>query len=128
MRDSSSDPNISFFDRLDIVGKMENYFNEVNPEHFFQTLTLHGLGGVGKSAVALMFVENKLRTAEINALFWIYSEKLVSIRQSFTDIALGLRPSDARQGDHDENIALVLNWLQHTRKLILPPLGTTSLM
>jgi hypothetical protein len=108
-----------FFDRIDVVENMETYFNEAGPEQLFQSLTLHGLGGVGKSTVALRFAENKLRRGELDALFWVHSEKLVSIRQSFTDIALRLKLPDARQGDHDENVALVLNWLQYTRKLIV---------
>jgi len=106
-----------FFDRVDVVENMETHFKEAGPEQFFRSLTLHGLGGVGKSTIALKYAENKLQRGELDALFWIYSEKLVSIRQSFTDIALRLKLPNARQGDHDENIALVLNWLQHTRKL-----------
>lgn len=106
-----------FFDRIDVIEKMEAHFNETGSEQVFQSLILHGLGGVGKSTVALRFAENKLRKGELDALFWIYSEKLVSIRKSFTDIALRLKLSDARQGDHDKNIAVVLNWLQHTRKM-----------
>ncbi|OTA87935.1 hypothetical protein M434DRAFT_130703 [Hypoxylon sp. CO27-5] len=103
-----------FFDRTDVIQKMEAHFNEVDIETSFRSLAIHGLGGVGKSTVALKYAENKLQRGELDALFWVYSEKLVSIRQSFTDIAMRLKLPDARPGDHDENHALVLNWLQHT--------------
>ena len=98
-----------FFDRTDVVQKIEDHFNKVDPNQSFRSLAIHGLGGVGKSSVALRFAETKPRKGELGALFWVYSEKLVSIRQSFTDIALRLKLPDARPGDHDENHALVLN-------------------
>ncbi|KUJ22180.1 uncharacterized protein LY89DRAFT_778484 [Mollisia scopiformis] len=103
-----------YFDRVDLGQKIEEHFNEVGTEQSFRSLTIHGLGGVGKSIVALRYAENKLRKGELDALFWVQSEKLVSTKQSFTDIALRLRLPDARQGDHDQNLALVLNWLQQT--------------
>ncbi|KAI1408047.1 hypothetical protein F5Y13DRAFT_205132 [Hypoxylon sp. FL1857] len=103
-----------FFDRTDVIERMEAHFNEADIETSFRSLAIHGLGGVGKSTVALRYAENKLQRGELDALFWVYSEKLVSIRQSFTDIAMRLKLPDARPGDHDENHALVLNWLQHT--------------
>jgi NB-ARC domain len=107
-----------FFDRTDIILKMEEYFNKVDPDQSFRSLTIYGLGGIGKSSIALRFAETKLRKGELDALFWVHSEKLVSIRQSFTDIAMRLKLPDARPGDHEENHALVLNWLQQTRKLM----------
>jgi KaiC/GvpD/RAD55 family RecA-like ATPase len=106
-----------FFDRTDVIAKIDDYFNKVDPEISFRSLALYGLGGVGKSSVALRFAETKVRKGELDAMFWVYSEKLNTIRQSFTDIAMRLKLPDARPKDHDENHALVLNWLQHTRKL-----------
>ncbi|KAI1737183.1 hypothetical protein F4680DRAFT_460693 [Xylaria scruposa] len=104
-----------FFDRTNFIAKIEDHFNQANSTGAFQSLALYGLGGVGKSTIALRYAEAKLRRGELDALFWVYSEKLVSIRQSFTTIATRLKLPDARQGDHDENHALVLNWLQHTQ-------------
>lgn len=94
---------------------MDQYFSRIDTSTSFSSLAIHGLGGVGKSTIALRYAEQKLRQEDLDALFWVHSEKLVSIRQSFTDIAMRLRLADAKQGDHNENHALVLNWLQHTR-------------
>ena len=105
-----------FFDRDDVIGKIEHYFNQVDIDASFRSLALYGLGGVGKSSIALRFAEAKYRRGELDAMFWVYSEKLVTIRQSFTDIAMRLKLPDARPGDHDENHSLVLDWLQHTRE------------
>lgn len=112
-------PNIMisrFFGRTDVIQRIETHFSEVKTDQSLQSLAIYGLGGIGKSTVALTYAEKKLSMGELDALFWVTSEKPVAIKQSFTDIALRLKLPDARQGDHDENRALVLNWLQHTRK------------
>ncbi|KAG4440807.1 hypothetical protein IFR05_003735 [Cadophora sp. M221] len=69
-----------YFDRVDVGQKIEVHFNEVGTEQSFRSLAIHGLGGVGKSIVALAYAENKLPKGELDALFWVHSEKLVSIK------------------------------------------------
>ncbi|KAK1771978.1 hypothetical protein QBC33DRAFT_616154 [Phialemonium atrogriseum] len=98
------------------LANKKNYsLYQIDAGSSFRSLALHSLGRVGKSTVALRYAENKLQRDELDALFWVYTEKLVSIRQSFTDVALRLKLPDARPGDQDENCAVVLNWLQHTQ-------------
>lgn len=105
-----------FFDRTDVFQNIEKHFDKVDAEQSFRSLALYGLGGIGKSSVALRFAETKLRKGELDAMFWVHGEKLNTIKQSFTDIAMRLKLPDAQPKDHYENRALVLNWLQHTRK------------
>ena len=112
-----------FFDRDEIISEIEDFFNSPTADHSLRTLdhslrtlALFGLGGVGKSSVALRYAERKLQNSELDAMFWVPSEKLVTIQQTFTSIALRLKLPDARIADHSENHALVINWLQHTRK------------
>jgi KaiC/GvpD/RAD55 family RecA-like ATPase len=100
---------------------MNAFFSKAESERSFLSLALYGLGGVGKSSIAMKFAEDKLERRELDCIFWVHSEKPVSIRQSFTDIAMRLKLPDAQPKDHDENHALVLNWLQQTREL--PPVA-----
>ncbi len=116
---------LRFFDRTDVVEKMNAFFSKVDSERSFLSLAIYGLGGVGKSSVAMKYAEDKLDRRELDCMFWIHSEKPVSIRQSFTDIAMRLGLPDARPKDHDENHVLVLNWLQQTREL--PPVANIIL-
>lgn len=104
-----------FFDRADIIVKMEDFFSELDSEHSFRSLALHGLGGVGKSSVALRYAEKRMRDGELDAMFWVPSEKAVTIRQGFTEIAMRLKLPGVQPADDEENHALVLNWLQHTQ-------------
>lgn len=99
--------------------KIDHFFEEQQKEKSIQSLALWGLGGVGKSCVALRYAEAKVRDGELDAMFWIRSEKDVTIRQSFTDIAMKLKLADASPADHDENKNLVLNWLQYTSRFIV---------
>lgn len=108
-----------FFGRTDVIEKINQHFDQVDSRASFRSLALYGLGGVGKSAIALRFAEARFQRGELDAMFWVYSEKPVTIRQSFTDIAMQLRLRDARPKDHDENHSLVLSWLQQTRKYVI---------
>lgn len=93
---------------------MEAFFNDPDHDGSFRSIALYGLGEVGKSSVALEYAEKKIRNGELDAMFWVPSEKAVNIRQTFTYIALRLKLPDARPADHEENHAVVLDWLQHT--------------
>lgn len=96
---------------------MDRHFNNTGAQdssQSFRSLALYGIGGVGKSSVALRYAETKINNQELDVMFWIASEKEVTIRQSFTDIAVRLKLSGAWPQDHDQNRTLVLDWLQTT--------------
>lgn len=114
---------LRFFDRTDVGIQIDNYFGKEleDSSSSFQSLALYGLGGVGKSCVALKYAETRRRRNDIDAMFWVSSEKEVSMRQSFTNIALKLKLPNAEPKDHDENRTLVLDWLQTTSKLQYHP-------
>jgi hypothetical protein len=108
-----------FFNRTDVSLQMDTFFGygTLKPQSSFRSLALYGLGGAGKSSVAMKYAETRRRRGDIDAMFWISSEKEVSMRQSFTDIALRLKLPDAQPKDHDENRTLVLSWLRTTSRL-----------
>lgn len=99
---------------------MDRHFNNGSQDanQPFRSLALYGIGGVGKSSVALRYAETRIRRMELDAMFWIAGEKEVNIRQSFTDIAVRLKLPGAQLRDHDQNRTLVLDWLQNTSETI----------
>ena len=93
-----------FFDRDDIIEKIEKHFQGGDSASSLRSLALHGMGGVGKSHVAMKYIEMKKRAKDFDAIFWINAENPVSIQQSFTSIALSLKLPDIRPATHDEKI------------------------
>ena len=71
--------------------------------------TIWGLGGVGKSQIALAFANRSKSIFDI--LLWINAETEESLLQSFTDVAIGLRLEGASRGQGLSNHGLVQSWL-----------------
>ena len=67
-------PNIRtprFFDRVEPIQRIEEHFHTSSTgadEHPFRSLALHGLGGVGKTTIALKYAENKLHRCSVLGL------------------------------------------------------------
>lgn len=110
---------LRFFDRAEHIVQIDRYFNNgaQDAHQPFRSLALYGIGGVGKSSVALRYAETRIHRKELDAMFWVAGEKEVTIRQSFTDIAVRLKLPNSQPKDHDQNRTLVLNWLQNTSKI-----------
>ncbi|KAJ8131732.1 hypothetical protein O1611_g1895 [Lasiodiplodia mahajangana] len=82
------------------------------PSRLF-SVALYGIGGVGKTQLALAYAH--LRLKDLDAVFWISAEDPHSVQRSFSRVAVdALRLTKARAGAHEENMALVLNWLRNT--------------
>ncbi|KAK2766901.1 hypothetical protein FQN54_006215 [Arachnomyces sp. PD_36] len=103
-----------FFGREDVIEKLGKHFQEGDPAPSLRSLALYGMGGVGKSLVAMKYLEKKQLAKEFDAIFWINAENPVSIQQSFTDIALRLKLPDTGRDTHDQNRTIVKSWLQES--------------
>ncbi|KFY18119.1 hypothetical protein V492_00130 [Pseudogymnoascus sp. VKM F-4246] len=103
-----------FFDRDDVIEKVEKHFQDGESTSSLRSLALYGMGGVGKSHVAMKYLDKKLAIKNFEAIFWINAENPVSIQQSFTDIALKLKLPDTGPASHDENRMILKGWLQQT--------------
>lgn len=96
-----------------MIEKIEQHFAN-RTAGGLRSLALYGMGGVGKSHVALKYVEREQSNKGFDAIFWIQAETSVAIQQSFTEVALRLRLPDARSDSHGDNRRSVLAWLQKT--------------
>jgi NB-ARC domain len=104
------------FDRLDLFQQLDQVLQIEAKGAAFRSVALHGLNGVGKSTVAAGFVLEKFNKGVFDVVLWVQGEKLASLRQSFTDIAMRLKLPGAMPQAHDENLTLVNDWLQSTGK------------
>ncbi|KAH0564815.1 hypothetical protein GP486_001804 [Trichoglossum hirsutum] len=106
--------NPRFFGRVEELKKINDYLSPKGDQSL-RTYTIYGRRGVGKTEIALHFAHTN--QAGFDAIFWVRCESLVSIRQSFTDIAVSLDlPGADKDGHHEENLLAVHGWLKKTRK------------
>jgi len=108
--------NPAFYGRQIELGKIDQYLNwrkDGNPP--LRTYTIYGRRGVGKTEIALQYAYSN--PSEFEAIFWIRCETSVSLRQSFSDMAMALNlPGADRHGHHEENLMAVQKWLKLTRR------------
>ena len=94
-----SEPSPRFWGREDALKAIEDVLSpEVKP-HGLRTFALHGMGGVGKTQIALQYA-NRNRD-QYQVIMWIAADNVISIGQSFRDIAklLGFIQSDEELQD-----------------------------
>jgi predicted ATP-dependent serine protease len=82
-------------------------------EQVQRVIVIQGLGGVGKSEVALQFMHDHL--ADFPAIFWISAEGEGKIAQSYVDIARCLRLDNGDfQVNQKRGFEAVTQWLSST--------------
>ena len=104
--------NARFFDREPILERIHSIFHDESEHSRFRSMALYGLGGVGKSTVAMKYAQRF--SADLDAILWIRSETATSLEDSFSGAALRLQLPGATPQKHEENRILVLDWLQRT--------------
>jgi len=84
----------------------------------FRSIVLYGLGGVGKSQVALEYAYRRFNNYQ--AVFWLDAATDLSLLRSFTIIAIILQLGNVARSDMDRSQYLVLAWLKATGKIYHP--------
>ena len=101
------------FDRVDIYKRLDQLLAPTIG-NIFRSVALHGMGGVGKSTIASNYIESKYEEHTYDTILWAHEEKPISLKHSFTEIALRLRLPGAKAQNHDENLVLVQDWFRST--------------
>ena len=80
----------------------------------YKILALIGMGGVGKTQIALSYAYDRADSG-IKAIFWVNSETDLTVAESYTEIAMRLQlEGAAADGAHLKNRYLVTKWFQQT--------------
>jgi ATP/maltotriose-dependent transcriptional regulator MalT len=89
-----------------------------------RAVTLHGLGGIGKTQLAIAYA--KAHRDDYSAIFWLNIKDEVSVKQSYSWIArriLQEHPSVSQLGaitddsQPDKVVVAVKQWLEHAKNL-----------
>ena len=107
--------NEQFFGREDILQRMKEVLDPVEGDSRRKYLVLHGLGGVGKTKIALQYA-NRSRD-RFDAILWISADNSNNITKSFLEISrrLGLSLEDNDSQDAVAATSKVKAWLMETR-------------
>lgn len=113
-----SELNTRFWGREEVLKVIDAALDPSIRATCLKSLALHGMGGVGKTQIALQYA-NKSRD-RFNVVLWVAAESSISIGQSFLGIArdLGLIKSAEEIQDPAAAILRVKSWLATSRKLL----------
>ncbi|KAK1770188.1 hypothetical protein QBC33DRAFT_530334 [Phialemonium atrogriseum] len=103
--------NDFFFDRDGIIDKIDEAFYPTSGQPKVTSLLLHGIGGVGKSYVAMKYARHK---TDHHILFLI-AESKGSLAQSITDAAVMLDLPRAAIDKDEMNRIILFRWFQETK-------------
>jgi hypothetical protein len=89
--------NENFYGRKDELDRINQYLDYRNNTKL-RTYTIYGRRGVGKTDIALEYAYTN--PSDFEAIFWVHCETSLSLRQSFTDMAVALNlPGADRNGN-----------------------------
>ncbi len=107
--------NPNFTGREEVLNQLHNAME--TSEHSARTQAIHGLGGVGKTQLALEYAYR--HTADYKTVWWIRAEEPITRASDYAALAakLDLQEKD----DHDQNVivAAVKHWLSHNPDWLL---------
>ncbi len=96
--------------RDDDLTRLRNTLTEQTGTAITQASTVHGLGGIGKTTLALAYAHRNRHTYTI--VWWINADSPNRIEQSLAALAARLAPTPTRMLSQDERAEWALAWLQ----------------
>jgi hypothetical protein len=103
-----------FYGREEILTRIKNSLDPIGGDERCRAFALHGMGGVGKTKIALQYVNSS--RSKFDAIFWISADNSIKLTQSFLEISrrLGLSPENDDAQDAVAAMAKVKIWLTET--------------
>ncbi|EWG48841.1 hypothetical protein FVEG_16341 [Fusarium verticillioides 7600] len=100
-------PNDEFVGRQDIIGNLRQ---QLSPEKSHAVAAVFGLGGVGKTQIALAYVHELHAQSPDLSIFWVYASNEERMRQAYANIMQQLKiPSG---GENSDVLERVKQWLE----------------
>jgi len=100
-----------FWGREDALKALQEVLSPEKKSHRLRTLALYGMGGVGKTQIALQYA-NRYRES-YNTILWVTADNVINMGQSLREIAklLALSRTDHEMQDTQGCMLKVKNWL-----------------
>ncbi|KAI0531916.1 P-loop containing nucleoside triphosphate hydrolase protein [Xylaria digitata] len=91
--------NTKFSGRNDILAHAHSALNLESPSSTLKSMALFGMGGVGKTQIAVQYAYQNLRHFEV--VLWVAADNAIAIGQSFRAIANGLGLLETEEDQKD---------------------------
>ncbi|KAI0539986.1 hypothetical protein GGR58DRAFT_194652 [Xylaria digitata] len=110
--------NLRFFGREDQMTILRDSLNPREENHSMRVVAIQGLGGVGKTQLALQYANTSLKMFDI--IIWIPAETRIEITQTLARYAakLGLSSEEGKEDD-DQSIQKLRDWLNNIKDSFL---------
>lgn len=110
------DPDIRFSGREEALAEIHKILDDTNKDHDLRTFSLFGMGGVGKTQVALQYAKQVRSSYDV--IIWIAAENAYSLGQTARDAgqALNLFTTEAENKDINGAMTRLRDWLRNTGK------------
>jgi len=106
--------NAAFYGRESELQTIKDALNQDPKNLQYKILALIGMGGVGKTQIALSYAYDRLESGT-QAIFWVNGETALTVAESYTQIATRLQlEGAASDGAHLKNRHLVSKWFSQT--------------
>ncbi|KAH8719384.1 hypothetical protein GQ44DRAFT_623397 [Phaeosphaeriaceae sp. PMI808] len=80
--------SVNLYGRSDFLARLEEKFDSTS---YHCRAALTGLGGIGKSAIAIKFAQNHFEKYPHKSIFWVHSSTAARFSQSYREVADALR-------------------------------------
>ncbi|KAH8813358.1 hypothetical protein F5884DRAFT_879629 [Xylogone sp. PMI_703] len=106
--------NPRFWGREDALSAVQDVLNPLEKPNTLKTFALYGMGGVGKTQIALQYANRHRQKYDV--VLWVATDNTISMGQSFRDIAGHLKLVENDEDNKDPVAATlkVKEWLRDT--------------
>jgi tetratricopeptide (TPR) repeat protein len=110
-------PNPNFTGRAELLAKLEQALRSGQPAALTQPQAIHGLGGVGKTQLAIEYAFR--HTADYDVVWWIRSEEPATLATDYAALAQQLDLREKEETKQEVVVAAVRDWLGHNTRWLL---------
>ncbi|CAG7555135.1 unnamed protein product [Fusarium equiseti] len=110
------DRNTDFVGRESHLKQMHDFVNSTSHQAKLKTISIRGIGGMGKTQLALEFTyrDRDQSPPTFKAMFWIRSENVTVLQQDLAQIGRVLDQGSGSRTDLDKSVQLAHDWLSTT--------------